>query len=307
MVGAGTTGSRVVPALAAADVGLVVIDRDYVEETDVKRGTYPQEATGKLKAEETARAAEERGAEVKPIADHLSASNAAQLLGGANLVLDCTDNWRTRALINEYCWQKQTPWVYCGAIASKAMCSSVVPKNKPCWLCWNQTEPRQVLSCSKYGITAKAAETAAKKAVEETKKILAGKTPEMAGQLFFADVEKQIAETVELTANRECAVCARNEYRLLEGREEQTLQACGTNDWLFLNTNARKTIGHYALEELAKKLATLKPVAFAGAVRVNAVLGTTAAVFQGGRTLVRAQEKTKAIKANEFVVEKLLN
>lgn len=306
VVGAGRTGTRAAIALASPGVRLVVIDRDCVEETDVSSGAYSRASVGRLKAKETARAAEERGAGVQSIADHLSTSNAAEYLRDADIVLDCTDNWRTRALINEYCWREQKPWAYCAALATKAMCSSVVPKNKPCWLCWNQTEPQRVLSCSEYGITARAAEAAAKKAVSEAKKIVAGKNPELAGKLFFADAEKRIEAVVELAANPACSVCARNEYTLLDGRDEQAIQACGSGEWLFLNTGAREAVRHYTVEQLAEKLASLKPVALPGAVKARGVLGAAVAVFQGGRILVRAQEKNKAVKANEFVVQKLL-
>ncbi len=309
IIGAGRTGARTAAALAKEPVELGLIDRDCIEETDLKDSkTYGKKSLGALKAVELKKNIENRPetlASINATADHLGAQNITQLLGNAQLVLDCTDNWQTRALANEYSWKNRVPWVYCGALATKAMCSTIMPQEPPCWKCWNAKEPNEVLSCSTYGIDPRAADAAAAKQAQEARKIIAGEEPTLAGKLYYADCAKGIEKTLGLQANPECEVCTGN-YPLLENNAmPRTVVLCGSGEWLFPNDGLQEKVRHYTPLQLAEKLASLQARAIGSTVKAKA-LGAQLTLLPTGRAIVKASTQDRALAANEFMTQKLL-
>jgi adenylyltransferase/sulfurtransferase len=300
IIGAGRTGSRIAAALAKTSLTLTIIDRDCLEESDLTDSpVYGRADLGKMKAEALAKHV---GAYGTPICEHLCAQNIDELLEGTRIVLDATDNWHARALVNEWCWKTKTPWIYSGALAAKAMASAITPPQKPCWLCWNAIEPTQVLSCSTSGIDGRAADAAAQKAVEQAQAIAQEKRPELAGKLFFADVGKKVETQTPLVANPECPVCAKGKLPLLNGTETAQL-VCGSGQWLFLNVGLKEKVRHYTVQALAAKLGR-------GATAIESVVQITrekasAIVFPGGRATIRAKDEPAARKLNDEIAERL--
>ncbi len=334
LVGAGRTGGRIALALAQKGWQLKVVDRDCVEEGDLKDSpAFARADVGKMKAGVLAEKVRHRTGspaeggsgnvrhynaslaagegsgnvrhyktEIAFACEHLCGQNTDELLGGAQVVIDATDNWRARALINEWCWRNGVPWAYCGALGTKAMASAIVPPEKPCWLCWNAVEPKEVLSCSAYGIEAAAAQKAAEKAVEQAEAIAAGGRPALLGKLFFADVGKGIEAETKLAGRGDCPVCAKNQFRLLWAREETEL-VCGGGQWLFLNAGLAEKVRHYNNAEVARKLGG--DARIIGEVVAMEKDGAKAIVFPGGRVTVRAKHEPDAAKLNYEIVGRL--
>ena len=237
------------------------------------------------------------GAAIIAACEHLCAQNIDELLGGAKVVLDATDNWRARALLNEWCWKNTVPWVYCGALGARAMAAAIIPKQRPCWLCWNAVEPAEVASCSVFGIDGRAADAAAQKAGEQALAIAAGTRPALAGKLFFADVEKGIEAENAVAAKEGCEVCAKRRYRLLA--EEETAElVCGSGQWLFPNAGLKEKVRHYTKAEVARKLG-----------RGAKVAGEVVAMERNGanaiRVTMRAASESWARKLNDEIAQRL--
>jgi len=140
IVGCGATGSAAASLLARAGIGkLIIIDRDYVEFSNLQRQSLFDEndATESLpKALAASRKIKSFNSEVEvaPFANDLTPANL-DLLEGAHLVLDGTDNFETRFLINDYCVSRGIPWIYSAAVGSYGATMNVMPGKTACLAC----------------------------------------------------------------------------------------------------------------------------------------------------------------------------
>ena len=136
IVGCGALGSFQAEALARAGVGrITIVDRDYVESSNLQRQWLFDEADAeaalpKAVAAERALARINSGVRVTGIVDDLTASNIDELLGAAALILDGTDNFETRYLINDYCVSRRLPWIYGAAVGSYGLTMPILPGSR---------------------------------------------------------------------------------------------------------------------------------------------------------------------------------
>jgi len=141
VAGCGALGSFQAGALARAGVGLLrIIDRDYVELSNLQRQWLFDECDveqGLPKAAAAARKiAEINGSvQVEPVVADLTPSNAEDLLGGVDLILDGTDNFETRYLVNDFAVDRGVPWVYGAAVGSYGISMPIVPGQTACLRC----------------------------------------------------------------------------------------------------------------------------------------------------------------------------
>ena len=141
IVGCGATGSAVASLLARAGVGTIrIIDRDYVEPSNLQRQTLFDEADAREslpKAIAAARKISAFNSDVvvdAQVAD-LTPSNVESLLEGSALVLDGTDNFETRYLVNDYAVKHGVPWIYAAAVGSYGVTLNVLPGRTACLAC----------------------------------------------------------------------------------------------------------------------------------------------------------------------------
>src|SRR5256714_15223317 len=159
IVGCGATGSAVASLLSRAGVGTIrIIDRDYVEPSNLQRQVLfdEQDAAESLpKAIAAARKIAAFNSEivVEPQVADLTPANAARLLGETDVVLDATDNFETRYLINDYCLQQSRPWIYAAAVGSYGVTMNILPGETACLACIFPAAPRGVVeTCDTAGI-----------------------------------------------------------------------------------------------------------------------------------------------------------
>src|SRR6266702_4092420 len=159
IVGCGALGSFQAAALARAGVGrLTIVDRDYVDPSNLQRQWLFEEADAeaalpKAVAAQRALARVNSGVAVTGIVDDLTASNIDELLAAAGLVLDGTDNFETRYLINDYCVSRRKPWIYGAAVGSYGLTMPVLPGDYPCFRCVYPEPPAGTLpTCDTAGV-----------------------------------------------------------------------------------------------------------------------------------------------------------
>jgi molybdopterin-synthase adenylyltransferase len=159
IVGCGATGSALASLLARAGVGyLRIIDRDYVEPSNLQRQMLFDEADAAEslpKAIAAARKIQASNSEIvaEPHSTDLTPQNAEELLSGAAVLLDGTDNFETRYLINDFAVSHGTPWIYAAAVASYAVTMTVLPGETACLACVFPDSPRgMVETCDTSGI-----------------------------------------------------------------------------------------------------------------------------------------------------------
>jgi adenylyltransferase/sulfurtransferase len=182
VVGLGATGSVIASWLARAGVGhLTLIDRDLVEVSNLQRQLlYEETDLYRPKAEAAAQrlASANSRIHLRPEVADLTSGNARQLLDGFDLIMDGTDNFEARFLINDIAILTGTPWVYAGAIGGEGMVWPIAPPGTPCLRCLMEEPPAggDVDTCDSAGVLGPAVGIVGSWAALEGLKLLTGRS-----------------------------------------------------------------------------------------------------------------------------------
>jgi adenylyltransferase/sulfurtransferase len=289
VLGCGALGSFQAEAMVRAGVGRVVlIDRDYVEHSNLQRQWLYDEsdAADELpKAIAAARRLARINGSVKVdmhVAD-FTPSNAEELLEGCSLVLDGTDNFESRYLLNDVCVKRGIPWVYGAAIGSYGIMMPVHPGVGPCFACVYPEPPAGIQpTCDVDGVLASTTAAVASLQVAAALRLLVG-WPDFACKIQALDVWEGTSRAVNAGDRDEvCPVCAAREFRYLDGQHRVPVSLCGRNA-----VQLHETARPLDLRSLASRLQPL------GDVRVNdfALRMTLSkyhlTVFPDGRAIVK--------------------
>jgi molybdopterin-synthase adenylyltransferase len=237
LIGCGATGAAAAGLLARAGVGrLTIIDRDFVEESNLQRQVLFDEADAREslpKAEAAKRKIALFNREVMVdahIAD-LTPGNIHELLNNAELILDATDNFETRYLINDYAVEQGKPWIYSAAVGAYAVTMNILPGETACLACIFPEPPSgTVETCDTAGILNSAVNLAASLAVTEAIKFMTGARTQMRRKLLSCDLWTN--EWSEVAAGRPragCDVCEHRNFRHLRGEGRPHITLCGRN------------------------------------------------------------------------------
>lgn len=217
VVGVGATGSALAEGLLRAGVGaLVLVDRDLVELSNLARQSlYGEEDLGLPKAV----AARERllairkGAKIEARVGDADSRLLLELATAADIILDGTDNFATRYLINEVACRESIPWIYSGAIGATAVSMPVLPGETACFHCLFPAAPESEESCDLAGVLQPAVLQAAAWSLTEALKILAGKTDSLRRELRRVDLwSGQSAGLRTASPRPDCSVCQGGRY-----------------------------------------------------------------------------------------------
>lgn len=295
LVGCGATGAAAASLLARAGIGfLTLIDRDFVEESNLQRQVLFDESDAResLPKAEAARrkiALFNSDANVQAHVADLTPGNIHRLLENANIVLDATDNFETRYLINDYAVEQSKPWVYSAAIAAYAVTMNVLPGESACLACIFPEPPGgTVETCDTAGILNTAVNFGASIAVNETLKFLTGSQSQMRRTLLSCDLWTNEWTEVSAASQRPgCQVCDRRDFRHLRGESRPHITLCGRNS-VQIHEHSRPI-------DLAALEARLKPH---GEVRFNRLLlrftrgEHTLTIFADGRAIIQGTTDT---------------
>ena len=236
IVGCGATGSALASLLARSGVGaLRILDRDYVEPSNLQRQTLFDEHDAREslpKAIAAARQIARFNSQiiVEPHVADLIPSNVEALLGNCDLILDGTDNFETRYLVNDYAVKNSVAWIYAAAVGSYAVTMNILPGETACLACIFPESPRgTVETCETAGILNSAVNLVASIAASEALKFLVGARSKMRRTLISWDVwTNEKAELAALNPREGCRACSRDFIHLAgDGRPHITM--CGRN------------------------------------------------------------------------------
>jgi molybdopterin-synthase adenylyltransferase len=241
VVGCGATGAASASLLARAGVGtLTLIDRDFVEPSNLQRQVLFDEADA-LQSLPKAEAARRKIAlfnssvTVHPQIADLTPANIAELLEPADIVLDATDNFETRYLLNDYAVQQGKPWIYAAAIGAYAATMNILPAPaKPATACLACIFPKPpsgpVETCDTSGILSTAVNLAASFQVTETLKFLTRQSGLMRRSLLSFDLWSGDRSEIATSQPRVgCSVCGAREFTHLAGIGRPHITLCGRN------------------------------------------------------------------------------
>jgi adenylyltransferase/sulfurtransferase len=237
LVGCGATGSALASLLARAGVGtLRIIDRDYVEPSNLQRQSLFDEADAAEALPKAIAAARQISAfnsqiVIEPQVSDLVPANIETLLEGMQLVLDGTDNFETRYLINDFAVKTSLPWIYTAAVGSYGVTMNVLPGKAACLACLFPDQPRGAFeTCETAGILNSAVNLAAAIAATEAIKLLVGAGQQVRRTLLSFDVwRNQRAEVNAASPRPGCRVCGEHDFLHLAGEGRPHITLCGRN------------------------------------------------------------------------------
>ena len=289
IVGCGALGTVQASLLARAGLGTIrLIDRDYVEESNLQRQLLYTEADacqGLPKAEAARRHLLDAnsGIRIETHVSDLNPENTDDLLAGAGVILDGTDNFETRLLINDYSVREGIPWIYGAAVASYGIAMPVIPGDSACFRCIYPEPPAGAQpTCETAGVLGPVTSLIGSIQAMEAMKILSGRLSAVRRRIFTADLwQGPVRETAMPPRDVDCPCCGKRDFTFLNGRRAP-VSLCGRNA-----VQIHELRRPLDLVELAARLNGL------GAVRANefALRFTTGnheiTVFPDGRAIIK--------------------
>jgi molybdopterin/thiamine biosynthesis adenylyltransferase len=237
IVGCGATGSALASLLARSGVGtLRIIDRDYVEPSNLHRQSLfdendARESLPKAIAATRQIALFNSRIVVEPHVADLTPSNVELLISGVDLILDGTDNFETRYLINDYAVKNSVAWIYAAGVGSYAVTLNILPGETACLTCIFPDPPRgTVETCETAGILNSAVNLVASLAATEALKLLVGARAKMRRTLLSWDVwSNERAEIAAAVPRSGCRACQERDFVHLAGKGRPHITLCGRN------------------------------------------------------------------------------
>ena len=237
IVGCGALGSAAVDLLARSGVGqLTIVDRDYVELSNLQRQLLFDEADAAAGAPKAVAAAKavariNSDVQVRPVVADVTPTNVEQFVAEADVVLDGTDNFETRYLINDACVKVGTPWIYGGAIGSTGMSMTVVPGETACFRClFPDSQPAGTMAtCDTAGVLASSVVAVAAIQWTEVVKLLVGDREHLGQGLTAFDLwANDYQHAVGVRRKPDCPCCGQRRFEYLEARAtSRTASLCG--------------------------------------------------------------------------------
>jgi molybdopterin/thiamine biosynthesis adenylyltransferase len=217
VIGAGALGSPAATYLAAAGVGRIgVVDGDWVELSNLQR--QPLHFTPDVERQKAESAAQKLAVlntdvTVEPYPVEVDADNAAAIVMGADVVLDCTDSFESRYLINEACCAERVPLVEAGALAFGGMVFAIRPGETACYRCAFPTAPADAPRCSDLGMLGAVAGVIGSLQALEALKLLTGFQPPALNSFLQVDLADPALLRVTVARRPDCPDCGHDRAR----------------------------------------------------------------------------------------------
>lgn len=304
VIGLGALGSVSANMLARAGIGeLLLIDRDFLEMNNLQRQVLYNEkhlAENLPKAVAAQKALSEVNSEIKieaKVAD-INPNTIYGLLDGVDLIIDGTDNFETRFLINDYALEQEIPWIYGGAVGSEGMSYVILPFEGPCLRCLFGEAPSAENSqtCDQVGILAPVAHLIASFQTMEAIKILAQKNDAIEKKLWKVDLWSREFKSIAVyhLMEKPCSGCCDKDFPYLNRKKgAQTVTFCGRNAVQIVSPEVKAM----DLGVLATKLAGQAEVYFNDYLLKMSVEPYEITVFANGRAIVKGTEDAGQAKS----------
>lgn len=304
-LGCGALGSVSANTLARAGVGhLTIVDRDFVEESNLQRQVLFDESDVRdalpkaVAAERQLRRINSR-IEVHGIVADVTHANVESLVAGADLVVDGTDNYEVRFLVNDACVKHSVAWIYGACFGSFGLAMAVLPHETPCFRCVIEAAPPPGMTptCDTAGIVGPIVNLIASFQCAEALKILTGQRHLLTGDLLSVDLWDGRFQRLKVRGLRElgtCPCCVHGRYEHLDARHEsQTTTLCGRD-----SVQISFPPGHALdFDGVAGRLAVLGPVQRNAFLLRCTIDGHPVTLFRDGRAIVEGTREPAAARS----------
>ena len=237
IIGCGALGTVLANNLCRAGIGRIVIaDRDYIELSNLQRQILFDEDDIARHLPKAIAAAEKlrrvnSETKIEALVEDINADGIESLVRDVDLVLDATDNFETRYLLNDVCVKEQRPWIYSGVIASHGVTMNIVPGDTPCLRCVypEMPLPGTTPTCDTAGVLNGIVGAIAGFASTEALKILL-KSESMSRSMFWMDVWYNTCDYLEVPRDPDCPACGQHHYEFLDALTgTSSTSLCGRN------------------------------------------------------------------------------
>jgi adenylyltransferase/sulfurtransferase len=308
LIGCGALGTVLANALVRAGVGhLRLIDRDFIETNNLQRQILFDEAdvaANLPKAEAAARKLRviNSGVTIEPIVTDVDRTNILDLAHDADLILDGSDNFEVRYVINDAAVKLGKPWVYGGCIGSHGQTMTILPGDTPCLRCVFEAAPApgEAGTCETAGVLGPIVNIVASYQAAEAFKIIAGRLDTVNRDLVYIDVWENVNRRIKianLKGKVDCPCCGRGKFEWLDGEHgAKTTSLCGRNAVQV----SHRVAGKLDLESMARDLSALGKVSFNKFLLKFDVDDYQFTVFPDGRAIIKGTndaDKAKTLYA----------
>ena len=303
LVGCGALGASHAEMLARAGVGkLRIVDRDFVEFTNLQRQTLFKESDAaerlpKAIAAKTRIAEINSEIDVEAIIADVNNSNVESLIEGCDLVLDGTDNFQVRYLLNDACVKHGQTWIYGAAVSSYGTTMTVIPGETPCLRCIFDEMPDAGSSptCDTSGVLMPIIATVSATQVSEALKILVGDTASLHRSLMQFDVWANDRQRIKLGGpNPDCRTCGQYIYEFLDAESQEFSAVLCGRDAVQIAPPQATTLDLPQLAEKLRNIAEVKQNEYL----VRFMSGENEiTVFRDGRAIVKGTDDVSAARS----------
>jgi molybdopterin/thiamine biosynthesis adenylyltransferase len=303
IVGLGALGSALANHMVRSGVGTIrLLDRDFVEESNLQRQMLYDEADAreglpKAVAAERKLRAINSAVRLEAHVTDVTWQNAEELLTGVDLILDGTDNFDIRYLINDVSVKHRIPWIYGGAVGSRGMTFTIRPGTTPCLRCLfpEAPEPGTTETCDTAGVIGPIVHMIAAHQAAEALKLLVGDTDALDRRLHHYELWPFHHAALRVTGNPDCPACVHHRYHFLdpEDKEPRAVSLCGRQTIQI--TPARPA--DLDLDRLARQLSPVGEVERTPFLLRFSVDEYRLVVFPDGRILVQGTDDTSVARS----------
>jgi len=305
LIGCGALGTVSSSYLVRAGIGqLRIIDRDFIEENNLQRQILFDE-DDILENVPKAIAAQKKLQRINPnikvegFVTDINYSNIEELTKDVDIIIDGTDNFETRFLVNDYCVKNSIPWVYGACIGSRGVVMNIIPSMTPCLRCVFETMPQigSFPTCDTAGVIGPIAGIIASFQVTEAIKILTGNYDSVNKNLLEIDVWETNFRQIdisELKDTNNCPTCKLYNYEFLKAEAGiMTTLLCGKNAIQVMSRN----IGNIDLRHLEQRLVSIADVSCNDFMLKFKIKDHAFTVFPDGRAIITGTADTSIAKS----------
>lgn len=303
IVGCGALGTVIASTLVRAGVGKVrIVDRDYIELNNLQRQILFDEedvARGLPKAIAAAEKLRRVNSQVglDAIVADVNPENVEEIIRDVDLVMDGTDNFEVRFLLNDACVKHNLPWVHGAVIATYGMVMTIIPHRTPCFRCFlpKIPPPGSALTCDTVGVLGPAVNVVASLEVAEGLKILVGREQERHDRLLYMDVWGGTLERLELTKGASpCPTCDLAQFEFLQASEGTYATSLCGRDAVQIGVRVDAQV---SLADLASRLDSVGQVSFNDYLLRFRADAHELTVFPDGRAIVKGTSDEAVARA----------
>jgi len=304
LVGCGALGTVLANNLCRAGIGhLIIADRDYVELNNLQRQILFDEDDVARHIPKAIAAAEKlhrvnSDVRVEALVEDINADGIETLVQATDLVLDATDNFETRYLLNDVCVKYQRPWIYSGVIASYGVTMNILPGNTACLRCVfpEMPLPGTTATCDTAGVLNGIVGAMTGIASTEALKILL-KSEKISRDLVTLDLWENVFDRIELPRQPDCPACGQHQYEFLDtltGTHSTSL--CGRNAvQVRANTGHNKVRLDFPL--LAERLRLVGEINYNEFLLHGHIDGYELTVFPDARAIIKGTDDEQVARS----------